>query len=132
MALHWHFRGKGELIEGPAERLWTEIDLTVDSSAPWADQLRGLLTVLRAHPAATQLLAGSDKLHIGAARDCIEVTLEILRTAGFGAVDATMIARSAPRTGLTLVMSEPIAIPSTRLTRPVAAFCDNGALVLNG
>jgi AcrR family transcriptional regulator len=111
MALYWHFRGKDELLEGLAERLWSEIDITVDSSAPWTEQLRGLLTslltVLRAHPAATQLLARSEKLHSDAARDAIEVTLEILRTAGFGPVDASMIASSALWTGLTLVMSEP-------------------------
>jgi AcrR family transcriptional regulator len=111
MALYWHFRGKDELLEGLAGRLWSEIDITVDSSAPWTEQLRGLLTslltVLRAHPAATQLLARSEKLHSDAARDAIEVTLEILRTAGFGPVDASMIASSALWTGLTLVMSEP-------------------------
>jgi TetR/AcrR family transcriptional regulator, tetracycline repressor protein len=75
------------------------------------EQVRGLLTslltVLRAHPAATQLLARSEKLHSDAARDAMEVTLEILRTAGFGPVDVSMIASSALWTGLTLVMSEP-------------------------
>jgi AcrR family transcriptional regulator len=111
MALYWHFRGKDELLEGLAERVWSEIDTTVDPAAPWTDQLRGLLTsllaVLRAHPAATQLLARSDKMHSESALHAVEVTLEILRTAGFDPLDASAIASSALWTGLTLVMSEP-------------------------
>ena len=55
MALYWHFRSKDELLDGLAERVWTEIDLDVDPR-PWPDQLRALLKsllqVLRAHPAA--------------------------------------------------------------------------------
>src|ERR1700690_133488 len=66
MALYWHFRGKDELLEGLIDRVWGEIDITVDPAAPWPAQLRGLLTsflaVLRAHPAATQLLARSEKM----------------------------------------------------------------------
>ena len=33
MALYWHFRSKDELLDGLTERLWGEIDLTVDSGA---------------------------------------------------------------------------------------------------
>src|ERR1700761_6402347 len=51
MALYWHFRGKDELLEGLAERLWGELDLNVDRTAPWTEQIRALLesllTVLR-------------------------------------------------------------------------------------
>ena len=67
MALYWHFRGKDELLDGLAERLWSEIDLTVDRAAPWTEQIRALLesllTVLRAHPAAPQLLLHTEKLN---------------------------------------------------------------------
>src|SRR5215470_4856738 len=84
MALYWHFRGKDELLEGLAERIWGELDTSVDAALPWPDQLRALLTsligVLRAHPAATQLLAQSEKTS-EAALNAIEVTLELLRTA---------------------------------------------------
>ena len=111
MALYWHFRGKDELLEGLAERVWSEIDVAVDPAAPWTDQLRGLLvslvTVLRTHPAAPQLIARSEKLHTESAQVATEVTLEILRTAGFSPLDASAIARSALWTGLMLVMSEP-------------------------
>jgi AcrR family transcriptional regulator len=112
MALYWHFRGKDELLEGLAERIWSELDIAVDCSAPWIEQLRGilvsLLSVLRAHPAAPALLARSEeKLRSESALNATEVTLEILRTAGFDPVEASNVARSALWTGLMLVMSEP-------------------------
>jgi TetR/AcrR family transcriptional regulator, tetracycline repressor protein len=111
MALYWHFRGKDELLEGLAERLWSEMDLTVDRSAPWTEQLRwllnSLLAMLRAHPAATQLLARSDIEKSGSALNAIEVTLDLLRTAGLSPEEASAVARSAFWTGLMLVMSEP-------------------------
>ena len=110
MALYWHFRGKDELLEGLTERIWSELDTTVDAALPWQDQLRALLaslvSVLRAHPAAAQLLASSDK-NSEAALNAIEVTLELLRTAGFSPRDASAIARSALWAGIMLVMSEP-------------------------
>ena len=111
MALYWHFRGKDELLEGIADRLWSEMDLTVDRSAPWTEQIRGLLEsllkVLRAHPTAPGLLLHAEKLHAEAALNATELTLDILRTAGFSPKDASMAASSALWTGITLVMSEP-------------------------
>ena len=111
MALYWHFRGKDELLAGLAERVWSEIDLTVDRTAPWTEQIRALLEsllkVLRAHPAAPGLLLHSEKLRAEAALNATELTLDILRTAGFSAEDASYAARSVLWTGITLVMSEP-------------------------
>ncbi len=111
MALYWHFRGKEELLEGLADRVWSEIDAAVDRSAPWTEQLRGLLTsllaVLRAHPAAPQLVLRSEKLHSEAALNATEVALEVLRMAGFEPREASELARSALWTGIMLVMSEP-------------------------
>ncbi|HEX3712258.1 MAG TPA: TetR family transcriptional regulator [Trebonia sp.] len=111
MALYWHFRGKDELLAGLAERVWSEVDITVDPAAPWAEQLRGLmtsfLTVLRAHPAASQLLARSEKMKGDAELAAVETTLEVLCSGGFDELDASAIARSALWTGLMLVMSEP-------------------------
>jgi AcrR family transcriptional regulator len=111
MALYWHFRGKDELLAGLAERVWSEIDLTVDRTAPWTEQIRALLESLlkelRAHPAAPGLLLHSEKLRAEAALNATELTLDILRTAGFNPEDASYAARSALWTGITLVMSEP-------------------------
>jgi AcrR family transcriptional regulator len=110
MALYWHFRGKEELFDGLAERVWSEVDLSVDRSVPWTEQIRALLTslltVLRAHSAAPQLLR-SGKLNSEPALNATELALDILRTAGFSPKDASDAARSALWTGITLVMSEP-------------------------
>lgn len=110
MALYWHFRGKDELLDGLAERLWSEIDVDLDRSAQWPDQLRtmveSLTSVMRAHPAAAQLLMHSEK-QSGAALHVTEVALDILRGAGFAPLQASEIARSGLWTGIMLVMSEP-------------------------
>jgi TetR/AcrR family transcriptional regulator, tetracycline repressor protein len=110
MALYWHFRSKDELLDGLAERVWSEIDTGVDPAAPWYAQLRGmlesLLRVLRAHPAAAPLLLASEKQNESALR-ATEVALEVLRGAGFDPKQASEIARSTLWTGLMLVMSEP-------------------------
>jgi TetR/AcrR family tetracycline transcriptional repressor len=110
MALYWHFRSKDELLDGLAERVWSEIDTDVDATAPWHAQLRGLLEsllrVLRSHPSAATLLVQSEKQNPSALR-ATEVTLEVLRGAGFDPAYASEVARSTLWTGLMLVMSEP-------------------------
>jgi len=110
MALYWHFRSKEDLLEGVAEQVWGEIDVNVDPDAPWWAQLQGLLEslveVLRAHSAAAQLLLEHEKRN-EAALHATEVTLDVLRRAGFDSLHASEIARSTLWTGITLVMSEP-------------------------
>ena len=110
MALYWHFRSKEDLLEGVAEQVWGEIDTEVDPDAPWWAQLQGLMetlvSVLRAHSAAAQLLLEHEKRNEAALR-ATETVLEILRSAGFDATYASTIARSALWSGITLVMSEP-------------------------
>jgi TetR/AcrR family tetracycline transcriptional repressor len=109
MALYWHFRSKDELLDGLAERVWSEIDIDVDAAAPWPDQLRGLLEsllrVLRAHPAAPALLLHKESQNEFFLR-ATETTLDVLRNAGFDPRYASEIARSTLWTGITLVMSE--------------------------
>ena len=110
MALYWHFRSKEELLEGVAERVWGEIDVNVERSAPWPDQLAGLLrslvSVLRAHRSAPRLVLEHEKRNEAALR-ATETTLEVLRGAGFDPRYASVIARNTLWTGITLVMSEP-------------------------
>jgi TetR/AcrR family transcriptional regulator, tetracycline repressor protein len=109
MALYWHFRSKEDLLEGVAEQIWSEIDVHVDPSVPWPVQLQrgleSLISVLRAHPAAPQLLLEHEKRNEAALR-ATEAALEILRSAGFDAQHASEIARSTLWTGIMLVMSE--------------------------
>ena len=109
MALYWHFRSKEDLLAGLAERVWSEIDVTIDPSAPWPAQLRGLLWsligVLRAHPSAPWLLSGSKAKNEYGLR-ATEVTLGILRGAGFGPGAAAEIAGIALWTGIMLTVSE--------------------------
>jgi TetR/AcrR family transcriptional regulator, tetracycline repressor protein len=110
MALYWHFRGKDELLEGLADRLWEEMDLSVDREAPWTEQVRGLfeslLSVLRAHPAAPDLLLRAKK-PADASLEVTELALDILRTAGFSPEEASIATRSALWSAITLVLSEP-------------------------
>jgi TetR/AcrR family transcriptional regulator, tetracycline repressor protein len=110
MALYWHFRSKEDLLEGVAEQIWGEIQVTVDASVPWWTQLQrgleSLIGVLRAHPAAPQLLLEHEKQNEAALR-AAEAALEILLGAGFDPQQASEIARSTLWTGIMLVMSEP-------------------------
>jgi TetR/AcrR family transcriptional regulator, tetracycline repressor protein len=110
MALYWHFRSKEDLLKGMAEQVWAELDVDVDPAAPWWAQLQGLLeslvSVLRAHSAAAQLLLVDEKRNEAALR-ATEVTLDILRNAGFDPRHASQIARSGLWTGIMLIMSEP-------------------------
>jgi len=109
MALYWHFRSKEDLLEGVAERVWGEIDVRVDPSTPWWVQLQkgleSLVSVLRAHPSAPQLLLEHEKRNEAALR-ATETTLQILRGAGFSPEYATAIARDTLWTGIALVMAE--------------------------
>jgi AcrR family transcriptional regulator len=110
MALYWHFRSKEDLLTGLADQLWGEIDVNVDPSKPWPAQLRGLMesliAVLRAHPSASRLLLEMEKQSEPALR-ATDVTLEVLRGAGFDPRHASAIARSTLWTALMLRMSEP-------------------------
>ena len=110
MALYWHFRSKDELLLALADRVWSEIDLDLDPAQPWPGQLRGLLEslvrVLRAHPAASQLLLETEKQSEPFLR-ATEVALGVLRGAGLNPEHAAAIARSMLWSGLSMVMSEP-------------------------
>src|SRR5215472_3568546 len=114
MALYWHFRSKEELLVALADRVWSEINAETDPAQPWSRQLRGLLEslvqVLRNHPCASQLLMETEKQSESFLR-LTEITLGVLRSAGFDPRHATEIARSALFTGQMLVMSEPGAKP---------------------
>src|SRR5260370_28890067 len=60
MALYWHFKSKEDLLAGLADRVIQEVDLSVDASLPWLEQVRTLvesfLAVVRRHRSACPLL----------------------------------------------------------------------------
>ena len=110
MALYWHFRSKDELLEGVAASIFEEVDLSVDASARWQEQLRALLGsmlgVLRAHRSAAILLSTRTVSSEGSLR-ATEVALDILGRGGFSPAEATQIARHALSTVTNLVSGEP-------------------------
>lgn len=110
MALYWHFRSKDELLEGMAARIFDEVDLSVEASATWQEQLRALLGsmvgVLRAHPSTAILLSTRTASSEGSLR-ATEVMLDILRRGGFSPTEATQIARHALSTVVNLISGEP-------------------------
>jgi AcrR family transcriptional regulator len=110
MALYWHFRSKDELLVALCEQIWAEIDLDVDQSAPWPDQLRAMLGslvgVLRAHPSGPQLILAHEKEGTASMR-AAELALSLLRGVGFSPEQASEITRGALWHALSLVMSEP-------------------------
>lgn len=107
MALYWHFRSKGELLDGMVDRLYEKIDPAVGSSEAWQRQLRTLLeamvAVLRDHPAAAPLLATRSTASESSLRTT-EAMLAVLRRAGFSPAEATQIARHALSTVADLVV----------------------------
>jgi AcrR family transcriptional regulator len=109
MALYWHFRSKEDLLGRLAEAIWGEIEVVVDPGLAWSEQLRGglesLVSVLRAHPSAPQLLIDHEA-EDEAASYVIEAVLELLRSAGFDPEHAAKIARQTLWTGIMLVLGE--------------------------
>ncbi|MDN5917614.1 MAG: TetR/AcrR family transcriptional regulator C-terminal domain-containing protein [Pseudonocardia sp.] len=110
MALYWHVRSKEELLDGLAAAVFDEIDLSMDASATWQEQLRALLgslvRALRAHPSIAALLATRTVSSDGGLR-ATEVVLDVLRRGGFTPAEATQIARHAVSTVANLVGGEP-------------------------
>jgi AcrR family transcriptional regulator len=124
MALYWHFRSKDELLEGVAASIFEEIDLSVDASSTWREQLRALLgsmvSVLRAHPSTAILLSTRTVSSEGSLR-ATEVVLDILRRGGFSPTEATQIARHALSTITNLVSGEPGVVAREESGKPIDA-----------
>jgi TetR/AcrR family tetracycline transcriptional repressor len=113
MALYWHFRGKDELLDGIVDRIYEEIDPTLDDSATWQEQMRALLgsmvDALRAHPSTAILLSTRSTSSESSLR-ATEVALDILRRGGFSPTEATQVARHALSTVTNLISGVPGAM----------------------
>jgi len=123
MALYWHFKSKDDLLAALADRVVQEVDLAVDRSLDWLEQVRRLiesfLATLRRHPSACSLLVNHDAPgeHSLAA---LEVVLDILRRGGFSPDEATQLTRHVLRSTYALVSGEPYAAPSDERRRAEA------------
>lgn len=117
MALYWHFRRKDELLEALADRVVQEVDLSIDRSLPWLEQVRALIesfvAVLRRHPSSCTLLANRD-VQGESSLAALEVVLDVLLRAGFSPEEATQLTRHALRSIYALVGGEPFAVPALR------------------
>jgi TetR/AcrR family transcriptional regulator, tetracycline repressor protein len=110
MALYWHFKDKGELLDGIAERLFGDVRLPAPSPKPWPEQLRSileaLLDALRPHPEVAGLV--SDRVLSSAAGLTVaEHTLALLRHAGLSAEQAAQVAGYLLNAVAMLVTTEP-------------------------
>ncbi|MEU6642809.1 TetR/AcrR family transcriptional regulator C-terminal domain-containing protein [Saccharomonospora sp. NPDC046836] len=114
MALYWHFRSKDELLDGMVDRIYEQLDLTVDASAPWSEQLRtflgSMVDVLRSHPSTALLLSTRSTTSESGLR-ATEVALDILWRGGFSPMEATQIVRHVLSTLTNLVSGVPGSEP---------------------
>jgi TetR/AcrR family tetracycline transcriptional repressor len=125
MALYWHFKDKELLLNGIAERLLSEVVLPETvlpetvlpetvlpevAGGSWDERFRGLLSalmdVLRAHPAAAELLRNRFMLS-EPGLNLTEYALGLLREGGFDPEQAAQVASHALSSIVLLVTTEP-------------------------
>src|SRR5258707_15426215 len=110
MALYLHFKDKGELLDGFAERLFADVRLPAPSRNPWPEQLRSILEALsdalRPHPEVAGLV--SDRvLSSEAGLTVAERTLALLRHAGLSTEQAAQVGGYLLNAVAMLVTTEP-------------------------
>lgn len=110
MAIYWHVKNKDELLDAMGDRVCEKLELTVDPTDPWWQQLRTLLEdfmrALRAHPGASDIVVPR-MLFSPNSRVAMELSLKLLREAGFSIADATQLARQGVRLAISLI-DEPL------------------------
>jgi TetR/AcrR family tetracycline transcriptional repressor len=111
MALYWHFKDKGALLDGMAEQLFAEVVLPPDDpDGPWDEQLRAVLTALlaglAAHPAVATMVK-SRILLSDPGRDVSERILGLLRRGGFSVEQSSQLGVYTLLTLTSLVADEP-------------------------
>ncbi|ORI19838.1 hypothetical protein BJD99_00675 [Rhodococcus sp. 1163] len=110
MAIYWHVKNKDELLEAMGDRVCRDLELTVDPAGSWDEQLRTLLSdfmhVLARYPGAAPIVMPR-MLYSDTGRQLMELSLGLLRSAGFTVQEATQLARHGVRTVVGLV-NEPL------------------------
>ncbi len=116
MTAYRHLPNKDALLDGVMEAVITEIDLDVDRTLPWQDQLRQLirsdLDTLLAHPNMLPLLARRP-LNTPASLMLVETALQIMTAAGVPLREAVLATNTVGMlvTGVALAASESRANP---------------------
>ena len=114
MALYWHFRDKGELLDAIAERIFADVRIPDTDDLEWAQALAAVLSAflaaMRPHPntavlVLTRVFASEPGLVLA------ERVLDLLCSAGFSVDQASQIGGYALNTLVTLVTMESGAEP---------------------
>ena len=110
MAIYWHVKNKDELLDAMGDRVCEDLEITVDPTTTWWEQLRTVLEdfmrALRAHPGAAPIVVPR-MLFSPNSRAAMELNLKLLRDAGFSLSDATQLARHGVRVAISLI-AEPL------------------------
>lgn len=110
MALYWHFREKEQLLDGIAERLFSDVVLPASTDGPWDERLRdalaAILAAVRPHPAVANL-AGTRILASEAGLVVAEWLLGLLREARFTSEEAAELGSYLLSAIITMVAAEP-------------------------
>ncbi len=129
MALYWHVRNKDELLAAMGDAFYEAIpvDELEAETGDWEVRLRHvideLLRSFRTHPAAAPL-AVPRILQCAPGLRLTELTLTLLREAGFDVAHGADIARAALRTAITLVSGLPgaeVGVPAAEREAVLAA-----------
>ncbi|MCW2522368.1 MAG: transcriptional regulator, TetR family [Frankiales bacterium] len=110
MALYWHVKNKDELLAAMGDDFYDHIEISDLAGRDWFEVLRlvveRLVSSLRRHPASAGL-AVARILHSERGQVLTELTLSVLRDAGFSVGRSADVARTALHTAVTLVAGLP-------------------------
>jgi len=117
MTAYRHLPNKEALLDGVMEAVVSEVDLEVDASRPWQDQLRQLtqanMAALLAHPNVLPVLARRPLVTPGSLR-LVERAFQIMADAGIPLRDAALAINAV---GL-ITTSLALAISESQATEP--------------
>ncbi|MFE5112064.1 TetR/AcrR family transcriptional regulator [Streptomyces sp. NPDC056663] len=119
MALYWHFKDKGALLDALVERILGEIDLGDSDEPDLRTVLMAVLRVLRAHPALAEITP-IRMMRTDAGIDLAERVVGLLRTDGHPPVAAAQLSIFLLNGLIGLVTRQPgelaVADPTLRQT----------------
>jgi TetR/AcrR family transcriptional regulator, tetracycline repressor protein len=110
MALYWHFKDKDAVLDGIAERIFSDVKMPDPTDEQWDAQLqlilRAALDAVSPHPNASELLAPR-VMTSDAGLMLAERVIGLLRSAGCSGPEATQISSLLLCSIVTLVTSKP-------------------------